>query len=121
MSSGNEQLINTSGSIKRQRSKRFGAFVEKADNNIEKVEAQTYETATVDRRTTKADRIAAKGKYIMAKHDQHRTVIGYVLESPSEIGDVQNVFNITKEASFSVVVKNPKEKSPTTSICNFLS
>ncbi|CAF1030808.1 unnamed protein product [Rotaria sordida] len=95
---------------------RFWAFVEKADNDIEKVEekleAQTYETATVGTRTIKADRIAGKGKYIMAKHDQNRTVIGYVLESPSEIGDVQNVFNITKEASFSVAVKNPQKKNP---------
>jgi len=95
---------------------RFWAFIEKADNDLEKVEenleAQSYETATVGTRTVKADRIAGKGKYIMAKHDERRTVIGYVLESPSEIGDVQNAFNITKEASFSVAVKNPKKKSP---------
>jgi hypothetical protein len=48
----------------------------------------------------------------MAKHDQRRTIIGYVLESPAEIGDVQNAFNITKEGSFSVAIKNPKKKSP---------
>ena len=94
----------------------FGGFIEKADDDIEKVEenleAQTYETATVGTRTVKADRIAGKGKYIMAKHDQNRTVLGYVLESPSEVGDVQNAFNITKEASFSIAVKNPKLKNP---------
>ncbi|CAF0758749.1 unnamed protein product [Rotaria sp. Silwood1] len=95
---------------------RYWAFVEKADNDIEKLEekleVQTYETATVGTRTIKADRIAGKGKYVMAKHDQRRTVIGYVLESPSDIGAVQSVFNITKEASFSVAVKNPKKRSP---------
>jgi len=95
---------------------RFWAFIEKADDDIEKVEekleAQTYETATVGTRTIKADRIAGKGKYLMVKHDERRTVIGYVLESPPEVGDVQNAFNITKEASFSVAVKNSKKKTP---------
>jgi hypothetical protein len=95
---------------------RFWAFIEKSDDDLEKVEenleAQTYETETVGTRTVKADRIAGKGKYIMAKHDQNRTILGYVLESPTEVGDVQNAFNITKEASFSVAVKNPKKKSP---------
>jgi hypothetical protein len=95
---------------------RFWAFIEKADDDLEKVEenleVQTYETATVGTRTIKADRIAGKGKYIMAKHDERRTVLGYVLESPAEVGDVQNAFSITKEASFSVAIKNPKTKSP---------
>jgi hypothetical protein len=95
---------------------RFWAFIEQADTDMEKVEenleVQSYETATVGTRTVKADRIAGKGKYLMAKHDQNRTVIGYVLESPSDIGDVQNAFNITKEASFSLAVKNPKKKGP---------
>jgi hypothetical protein len=94
---------------------RFWAFIEKADDDLEKVgenlEAQTYETATVGTRTVKADRIVGKGKYIMAKHDERRTILGYVLESPISIGDVQNAFSITKEASFSVAVKNPKKKS----------
>jgi hypothetical protein len=48
----------------------------------------------------------------MAKHDERRTVIAYVLESPTEVGDVQKAFSITKEASFSIAVKNPKTKSP---------
>jgi len=78
----------------------------------ENLEAQSYQTATVGTRTIKADRIAGKGKYLMAKHDQNRTVIGYVLESPTEIGDVQTAFNITKEASFSLAVKNPQKKNP---------
>lgn len=95
---------------------RFWAFIENADEDIEQVEenleAQSYETATVGTRTTKADRLAGKGKYIMAKHDQRRTIIGYVLETPTEIGQVQNAFNILTEASFSIAVKNPKTKSP---------
>ncbi|UJR25012.1 hypothetical protein I4U23_006373 [Adineta vaga] len=95
---------------------RFWAFIEKADDNLENVEenleAQTYQTATVGTRTIKADRIAGKGKYIMAQPDERRTIIGYVLESPVEVGEVQHAFNITKEASFSLAVKNPKKKSP---------
>ena len=96
---------------------RFWAFIEKSDDDIEKIEenlqAQSYETATVGTRTVKADRIAGKGKYIIAQHDQRQTVIGYVLETPVEVGDVQNAFNITKEASFSISVKNPQKKNPT--------
>ena len=95
---------------------RFWAFIEKVDDEMEEIEknleAQSYQTATAGTRTTKADRIAGKGKYLLAKHDQHRTVLGYVLESPSEIGEVQTAFDITKEASFSLAVKNPKKKSP---------
>ncbi|CAF1207560.1 unnamed protein product [Adineta ricciae] len=95
---------------------RFWAFIEKADDDLEKVEenleAQSYQTATVGTRTIKADRIAGKGKYIMVKEDKNRTAIGYVLESPAEVGEVQHAFNITKEASFSLAVKNPKKKNP---------
>ena len=95
---------------------RFWAFIEKVDDEMEEIEknleAYSYETATAGTRTIKADRIAGKGKYLLAKHDQHRTVLGYVLESPSEIGEVQTAFDITHEASFSLAVKNPKKKSP---------
>jgi len=95
---------------------RFWAFIEKADEDIEQVEdnleAKTYQTATAGTRTTKADRIAGKGKYVLVKHDERRTILGYVLESPSDIGIVQDTFNIIKEASFSIAVKNPKKKSP---------
>ena len=95
---------------------RFWAFIETAEDDMGKVEEnlqpQTYDTATVGTRIVKADRIAGKGKYLMAKHDDNRTVLGYVLESPSEVGDVQNVFNIIKEGSFSVAVKNPQKKNP---------
>ena len=95
---------------------RFWGFIEKADDDMDKIEenlaAQSYETVTVGTRTTKADRIAGKGQYIMAKPNDRRTIIGYVLESPLDVGEVQNAFNITKEASFSVAVKNPKAKSP---------
>jgi hypothetical protein len=49
-----------------------------------------YETAAVGQRTIKAaNRLAGKVKYIMAKHDQNRAAIGYVLESPAVLGDVQ--------------------------------
>ena len=95
---------------------RFWGFIEKADDDMDKIEenlaAQSYETATVGTRTTKADRIAGKGQYVMSKRDDRRTIIGYVLESPLDVGEVQKAFNITKEASFSVAVKNPKAKSP---------
>lgn len=94
---------------------RFWAFVQTADDEMEKVEEnlqpQTYDTATVGTRTVKADRIAGKGKYLMAKHEENRTILGYVLESPDEVGDVQNAFNIVKEASFSLAVKNPQKKN----------
>lgn len=94
---------------------RFWAFIETADDEMDKVEenleAKSYQTATVGPRTVKADRMAGKGKYLLAKHDRNRTVLGYVLESPAEIGEVQNAFHIAKEASFSLAVKNPKTRS----------
>ena len=106
---GKKQLPANSGD-------RFWAFIETADDDMEKMEEnlqpQTYDTATVGTRTVKADRIAGKGKYLMAKHEENRTVLGYVLESPDEVGDVQNAFNIVKEASFSLAVKNPQKKNP---------
>lgn len=95
---------------------RFWAFIQAAEDEMEKVEEdlqpQTYDTATAGTRTVKADRIAGKGKYLMMKQDNNRTVLGYILESPSEVGDVQNAFNISTEGSFSVAVKNPQKKNP---------
>lgn len=95
---------------------RFWAFIEKAEEEMDNVEdnleAKSYQTTTGGTRTVKSDRIAGKGKYLLVKHDQRQTILGYVLESPSEIGEVQNAFHINKEASFSLSVKNPKTKSP---------
>ncbi len=93
----------------------FWAYVEKFDNDIGKIEdeleAQSYERVTVTTCTIKAKHIAGNGKYIMVNRDERRTSIHYLLELPSEINNIQNIFNIIKEGSFFLAVKNPKMKT----------
>ncbi|CAF0886316.1 unnamed protein product [Didymodactylos carnosus] len=95
---------------------RFWGYVEKVGENIDEIvedalESMTYNTVTQGQRQSKADRIAGKGKYMMVRHD-NRTNIAYVLEVPAEIGTVQKEFNIEKECTYTVAIKNPTTPNP---------
>jgi hypothetical protein len=91
---------------------RLWGFVDKVSDNIKdivesKFEATTYETETRGERKIEEMRPAGEGVYGLVRH--HRgVVLGYVLELPEEISEVQKAFNIKKEATFYISIKNPE-------------
>ena len=54
---------------------------------------------------------AGEGKYSIVKHDGH-TELAYLLELPQVPGPTQKEFEIRKEASYIISVKNPGVNVP---------
>jgi hypothetical protein len=70
-----------------------------------------YTTETRGKRRLAAAVPAGEGKYVIAKHDNH-TEFAYVLELPETPGPTQREFELKKEASYIISVKNPDVKVP---------
>jgi hypothetical protein len=70
-----------------------------------------YTTETRGKRRLAAAVPAGEGKYVIVKHDNH-TELAYVLELPETPGPIQREFEIKKEASYIISVKNPDVKVP---------
>ncbi|KAJ3044565.1 hypothetical protein HK097_001426 [Rhizophlyctis rosea] len=77
----------------------------------EYLQAETYETKTRGERTVGEARPCGEGVYFIVNHHGH-THLAYLLEIPEEPGPVQQEFNIEKNASFIITVKNPETASP---------
>jgi hypothetical protein len=73
--------------------------------------AAEYETETKGKRRVAAAVPAGEGKYSIVKHDNH-TELAYVLELPEVPGPTQKEFEIMKEASYIISVKNPDTQIP---------
>jgi len=72
----------------------------------EEFRKETYQTKTRGERTLEAARPVGEGVYSVVEHGRHTHLL-YVLEMPSQIGEVQEAFNIEKEGSYIIAVKNP--------------
>jgi hypothetical protein len=70
-----------------------------------------YSTETRGERRVGAATPAGEGKYSIVKHDNH-TELAYVLELPELPGPTQREFEIKKEASYIISVKNPDIQAP---------
>jgi Protein of unknown function (DUF2795) len=70
-----------------------------------------YITETRGKRRLAAAVPAGEGKYVIVKHDNH-TELAYLLELPEIPGPTQREFEIKKEASYIISVKNPDVKVP---------
>ncbi|HET6800152.1 MAG TPA: DUF2795 domain-containing protein [Nitrososphaeraceae archaeon] len=66
-----------------------------------------YTTETKGKRRLAAAAPAGEGKYKIVKHDNH-TELAYLLELPEIPGPTQREFEIKKEASYIISVKNPE-------------
>ena len=73
--------------------------------------AAEYSTETKGKRRIAAAIPAGEGKYSIVKHDGH-TELAYLLELPEIPGPTQRDFEIRKEASYIISVKNPDVKVP---------
>jgi len=89
---------------------RFWGIVEEVTEDVNTIGQllieENYTTITQGERTVSACRPAGEGLYAIVQA-QNSTHLAYVLELPQDIGDVQKAFNIEKEGSFFLVVKNP--------------
>lgn len=70
-----------------------------------------YTTETRGKRRLAAAIPAGEGKYAIVRHDNH-TELAYILELPPTPGPAQKEFEIKKEASYIISVKNPDIKVP---------
>jgi hypothetical protein len=70
-----------------------------------------YATETKGKRRLAAAAPAGEGKYTIVKHDNHTELV-YILELPEMPGPIQKEFEIKKEASYIISVKNPNVKVP---------
>src|SRR2546423_15236625 len=68
-------------------------------------------TETRGKRRLAAAAPAGEGKYSIVKHDGH-TELAYILELPEVPGPTQREFEIQKEASYIISVKNPDISVP---------
>ena len=82
-----------------------------ADDIHKELLAAEYTTETRGKRRIAAAVPAGEGKYSIVKHDGH-TELAYLLELPEVPGSTQREFEIRKEASYIVSVKNPDAKVP---------
>jgi len=93
---------------------RFFAFVDKVSYSVEEIdlplEAITYTTKTRGERHIEGARPVGEGVYALVRDGNH-VHLAYVLELPEEPTEIQEAFNITKEGSLIVMVKNPKDTS----------
>jgi len=98
---------------------KFWGFVSKVDFDIEKIhhvlDEEHHHTETRGERTTGASRPAGEGFYSLVHHaskSKAHTHLVYALEVPNLLGEVQKAFNIEKEGSMVLSVKNPKKPAP---------
>ncbi len=70
-----------------------------------------YQTETLGTRRIGAAVPAGEGKYSIVEHEGH-SELAYILELPEEPGPTQREFQIKKEASYIVSVKNPDIQVP---------
>jgi hypothetical protein len=73
--------------------------------------AAEYTTETRGKRRIAAAAPAGEGKYSIVKHNGH-TELAYLLELPEIPGPTQREFEIKKEASYIISVKNPNISVP---------
>ena len=78
--------------------------------------AAEYETETKGKRRMAAAAPVGEGKHCIVKHD-NRTELAYVLELPEIPGTTQKEFELKKEASYIVSVKNPDIQIPGFKTC----
>ena len=90
----------------------FVDMVSKSPESIEnRLDPQKYATKTRGERDLPAVRPIGEGVYEIVRHDAH-THFTYALELPKGPGDAQAAFNIEREASYVLSIKNPQTDAP---------
>jgi len=94
---------------------RYWGVIEESTDDFQKIHAklaaQQYTTITRGERKLLQCCPVGQGYYGIMESKQ-TTHLAYILELPSNPGEVQKTFNIDKEASFFLAVKNPTQNIP---------
>jgi hypothetical protein len=94
---------------------RFWAFVAEVARSPaglrDEIEGKTYETRTRGIRVQPGARAVGEARYAIVDHDGH-THLAYVLELPRSPGEAQRLFNVGRETSYVVAVRNPEAPAP---------
>lgn len=97
---------------------RFFGFIEAVADSIDQLVAdklgeRTYTTATRGTRTVAPARALGQGTYSLVEHKGRGHVhLVYRLEVPAEPGTVQEDFEVLKEGSYVMQIKNPGNDPP---------
>ena len=70
-----------------------------------------YTTKTRGKRSVPAAKPIGEGRYVLFRHGDH-TELAYALELPKQPGPAQEEFDVKREASYIVAVKNPEISTP---------
>jgi hypothetical protein len=88
----------------------YRVFTRRSELNAE-LGAKEYPTRTRGIRRVAPVRPVAEGVYAIVRHGDH-THLAYVLELPKRRGPAEREFNLKREASYIVGVKNPNSPAP---------
>ncbi|KAG0173328.1 hypothetical protein DFQ28_009273 [Apophysomyces sp. BC1034] len=98
-----------------KRHERYWAFVDKSTAKLEDVteplKEHGYETKTKGEQTIQAARPMGEGVYAIGTHQGH-SHLAYMLTLPDQLTEVQDAFNLEKQGSIIISVKNPDQPSP---------
>jgi len=94
---------------------RYFAFVdmvtEKWEESLEpELGSADYKTKTRGARHLEGARPCGAGAYGLVKHEAGHTHLAFVLELPTDMGEVQEAFDIPKEGSYVITIKNPQKE-----------
>jgi general stress protein YciG len=95
---------------------RYWAFVAVASKDMNEVNdwlaSEKYLTKTRGERELQGSISIGEGTYAVIEHNDH-THLGYVLKSMNDLGELTKAFNIEKEGSYVISIKNPERADPT--------
>jgi len=95
---------------------RYWAFVAVSSKDMSEINdwlaGEKYLTKTRGERELQGSISVGEGIYAVIEHNDH-THLGYVLKSMNDLGELTKAFNIEKEGSYVISIKNPERADPT--------
>jgi len=95
---------------------RYWAFVAVSSKDMNDINdwlaGEKYLTKTRGERELQGSISVGEGVYAVIEHNDH-THLGYVLKSMNDLGELTKAFNVEKEGSYVISIKNPERADPT--------
>jgi len=95
---------------------RYWAFVAVSSKDMNDINdwlaGEKYLTKTRGERELQGSISVGEGIYAVIEHNDH-THFGYILKSMNDLGELTKAFNIEKEGSYVISIKNPERADPT--------
>jgi len=95
---------------------RYWAFVAVSSKDMNEINdwlaGEKYLTKTRGERELQGSISVGEGIYAIIEHNDH-THLAYVLKSMNDLGELTKAFNVEKEGSYVISIKNPERADPT--------